>query len=193
MESARVTTLYLLCGKIASGKSTLARRLAERPTTLLITMDHWMSLLFPTENRTIEDFARLSARLRDAMGPHVVDILRNDLSIVLDFPANTVRWRSWMRSLIDEADVAHELHVLDVPDAICKQRLRQRNAEGRASVRSKRRDIRIIHELFRPTGTRRGFQYRHSHSLTVNHVGLWQIATFRGEAAIRCSQSEADI
>lgn len=89
-----------------------------------------MSLMFPTENRTIEDFARLSARLRDAMGPHVVDILRHDLSVVLDFPANTVKWRGWMRSLIDEADVAHELHVLDVPDAICKQRLRQRNAEG---------------------------------------------------------------
>src|SRR6185295_2840945 len=125
-----MTMLHLLCGKIAAGKSTLARRLAERPTTLLITMDHWMSLLFPTENRTIEDFARLSARLRDAMGPHVVDILRHDLSVVLDFPANTVRWRSWMRSLIDEADVAHELHVLDVPDAICKQRLRQRNESG---------------------------------------------------------------
>lgn len=125
-----MTKLYLLCGKIAAGKSTLARRLAERPATLLITMDHWMSLLFPTENRTIEDFARLSARLRAAMGPHVVDILRHDLSVVLDFPANTVNWRNWMRSLITDADVAHELHVLDVPDTICKERLRRRNADG---------------------------------------------------------------
>jgi predicted kinase len=130
MEAARVTTLYLICGKIASGKSTLACRLAERPATLLITMDHWMSLLYPTENRTIDDFARLSGRLREAMGPHIVDILQHDLSVVLDFPANTVRWRSWMRSLIIEAGVAHELHVLNVPDAICKQRLRLRNADG---------------------------------------------------------------
>jgi predicted kinase len=130
MEPARATTLYLLCGKIAAGKSTLARRLAERPATLLITMDHWMSTLFPTENRTIEDFARLSARLRAAMGPHVVDILRHDLSVVLDFPANTVTWRNWMRSLIAEAGVAHELHVLDFPDAVCKARLRQRNDGG---------------------------------------------------------------
>src|SRR5262249_44094368 len=121
MKSARMTTLYLLCGKIASRKSTLARRLAERQATLLITMGHWMSILFPTENRTIEDFARLSARLRAAMGPHVVDILRQDLSVVLDFTANTMRWRSWMRSLITEAGVAHELHILDVPDTICKQ------------------------------------------------------------------------
>src|SRR5258708_38011174 len=93
-------------------------------------MDHWMSILFPTENRTIEDFARLSARLRAAMGPHIVDILRQDLSVVLDFPANTVSWRGWMRSVISEANVAHELHVLNVTDAICKERLRLRNEEG---------------------------------------------------------------
>jgi predicted kinase len=130
MEAPRPTTLYLICGKIAAGKSTLARRLATRPATLLITMDDWMSILFPTENRTIEDFTLLSARLRAAMGPHVVDILRRDLSVVLDFPANTVPWRSWMRSLIAEANVAHELHVLDVPDVLCKERLRQRNESG---------------------------------------------------------------
>jgi predicted kinase len=124
------TTLYLLCGKIAAGKSTLARRLAAHPTTLLISQDHWMSTLFPTENRTIDDFARLSARLRAAMGPHIVDILRQGLSVVLDFPANTVNYRSWMRSLITEAGVAHELHVLDFPDAVCKERLRQRNEDG---------------------------------------------------------------
>ena len=127
MKAIRRTTLYLLCGKIAAGKSTFARRLAAQPSTLLIAMDHWMSTLFPTENKTIEDFARLSARLRTAMGPHVVDILRQDLSVVLDFPANTVTWRRWMRSLITEANVAHELHVLDVSDAICKARLRKRN------------------------------------------------------------------
>jgi predicted kinase len=130
MELIRPTTLYLLCGKIAAGKSTLARRLGARPATLLITMDDWMSILFPTENRTIEDFTVLSARLRAAMGPHVVEILRQELSVVLDFPANTVKWRSWMRCLITEANVVHELHLLDVPDAICKERLQQRNERG---------------------------------------------------------------
>jgi predicted kinase len=131
MEAPRPTTLYLLCGKIAAGKSTLATSLAARPATLLISQDHWMPILFPTENRTIDDFARLSARLRAAMGPHIVDILRHGLSVVLDFPANTVSYRAWMRSLITEADVAHELHVLDLPDTICKERLRQRNESGK--------------------------------------------------------------
>jgi hypothetical protein len=35
-----------------------------------------------------------------------------------------------MRSLITDAGVAHELHVLDFPDAFCKLRLHQRNADG---------------------------------------------------------------
>lgn len=94
MGPAHAPTLYLLCGKIAAGKSTLARRLAARPATLLISEDHWTSNLFPDELRTIDDYARLSARLRAAMGPHVVDVLRLGLSIVLDFPANTVRTRA---------------------------------------------------------------------------------------------------
>ncbi len=157
MNAAQPTTLYLLCGKIASGKSTLARRIAERPSTLLITMDHWMSILFPMENRTIEDFTRLSARLRAAMGPHVADILRQDISVVLDFPANTVTWRSWMRSLISEAHVAHELHVLDFPDAICKERLRQRNAGGEHPYQVTEETFDLFTSYFVPPGLDEGF------------------------------------
>src|SRR6266478_1210880 len=103
MEPAHPTTLYLICGKIGAGKSTLARQLASRPATLLISEDHWTSNLFADDLKIIEDYGRLSARLRAAMGPHVVDILRRGLSVVLDFPANTVKNRNWMRSLMTEA------------------------------------------------------------------------------------------
>jgi predicted kinase len=123
-------TLYLLCGKIAAGKSTLAGRLAARPGTLLVSEDHWMAALFADDLQTIDDYARLSARLRAAMAPHIVDLLRQGLSVVLDFPANTVGYRRWMRTLIDAAGAAHELHCLDVPDTVCKQRLQARNAGG---------------------------------------------------------------
>jgi predicted kinase len=157
METAQPAILYLLCGKIAAGKSTLARRIAERPSTLLITMDHWMSILFPTENRTIEDFSRLSARLRAAMGPHVVDILRQDISVVLDFPANTVNWRSWMRSLISEAQVGHELHFLDFSDAICRERLRQRNAGGEHPYQVTDETFDLFTSYFVPPGPSEGF------------------------------------
>ncbi|MGE0421625.1 MAG: AAA family ATPase [Reyranellaceae bacterium] len=123
-------TLYLIAGKIGAGKSTLARQLVARPATLLIGEDHWTSHLFADELKTIDDYRRLSARLRAAMAPHIVEILRLGLSVVLDFPANTKVQRGWMRGLIDAAQVPHELHLLDLPDAVCLERLHRRNAGG---------------------------------------------------------------
>jgi predicted kinase len=130
MAPDRPTTLYLICGKIGAGKSTLAKQLVSRRGTLLISEDHWTSHLFGDQLKTMDDYRRLSARLRMAMAPHIVAILRASLSVVLDFPANTPVQRGWMRGLIDEARVAHELHLLDVPDALCLERLRRRNASG---------------------------------------------------------------
>jgi len=36
-----------------------------------------------------------------------------------------------MRSVTNEAGVAYGLHVFDVPDALCKERLRQLNERGK--------------------------------------------------------------
>jgi predicted kinase len=157
MESAHVPTLLLLCGKIAAGKSTLARRLAARPATLLISEDHWTSNLFSDDLRTIDDYGRYSARLRAAIGPHIVDILQQGLSIVLDFPANSVSNRNWMRSLITRANVAHELHLVDVPDIICKQRLRERNASGKHPFQVSEAEYDLFTSYFVPPAPSEGF------------------------------------
>ena len=123
-------TLHLVCGKIAAGKSTLTRRLAAEPRTVLISEDEWLARLYPGEIATLADYVRGTGRLRDAMGPHVEQLLKAGVSVVLDFPANTVATRQWMRGIIERAGVAHRLHFLNVPDDVCKARLRQRNAEG---------------------------------------------------------------
>jgi len=157
MAAARVPTLYLFCGKVAAGKSTLARGLAACPATLLISEDHWTSTLFPDELQTIEDYGRCSARLRAAIAPLIVDVLRQGVSIVLDFQANTVRVRNWMRSLIDQSGAAHELHLLDVPDTVCKQRLRERNASGEHPFQVSEAEYDLITSYFVPPGPGEGF------------------------------------
>lgn len=123
-------TLHMLCGKIASGKSTLAARLGAAPGTVLVAEDTWLDALFAEELRDLSDYVRCSARLRRVMGPHVAAVLDAGLSVVLDFPANTVAQRSWMREILDGSDAAHRLHVLAVSDEECLARLRRRNAAG---------------------------------------------------------------
>jgi predicted kinase len=128
--STELPILHMLCGKIAAGKSTLAHRLASQPSTVLISEDYWLSRLYKDEMHTVADFIRFSRRLREAMGSHIEALLRAGVSVVLDFHANTVSSRQWMRGIFERAGAGHCLHYLDVPDDVCKARLRQRNADG---------------------------------------------------------------
>jgi hypothetical protein len=62
-----------------------------------------------------------------------------------------------MRSLIAQADVAHELHQLDIPDTICKQRLRERNAAGKHPFQATEADYDLFTSYFVPPGPREDF------------------------------------
>jgi uncharacterized membrane protein YgdD (TMEM256/DUF423 family)/predicted kinase len=150
-------TLYLFCGKIAAGKSALASRLSRRPATVLISEDLWNANLFQAELKSLEDYARYSKRLRAAMGPHVVSLLKIRVSVVLDFPANGVGIRRWMRGIFEEADAAHELHYLDVSDEVCKGRLRERNAAGQHPFQTGEADYELFTSYFTPPSPEEGF------------------------------------
>ncbi len=128
--TANTATLHLVCGKIGSGKSTLTKRLAQEACTVLLSEDDWLSRLYPDEIHALPDYVRCAGRLRDAMAPHVASLLAAGTSVVLDFPSNTVATRAWARRVFEGAGAAHRLHFLDVPDDVCKARLRARNQSG---------------------------------------------------------------
>ncbi len=123
-------TLHMICGKAASGKSTLTANLGQAAATIVIAEDDWLAALYGDQMSSISDYVRCAAKLREVMGPHVVSLLKAGLSVVLDFPANTIATRTWMRGIAEGANVMHKLHYLDVPDELCKARLRARNASG---------------------------------------------------------------
>lgn len=159
------TTLFLISGKIAAGKSTLAKKLAARPSTVLISEDSWLSTLFPNEIVTLDDYVRCSARLRDVAGPHVVSLLKEGVSVVMDFPANTRGQREWLRDLFETAGVHHELHFIDTPDDVCKRRLRERNESGQHAFQTSEDDFDMITSYFAPPADDEGF------NLTVHQTG----------------------
>ncbi len=119
--------LYFMCGKMAAGKSTVARELARERNAVLLDQDEFLDALYPGEIRTIQDFAKYSGRLRDGLSLHIRDLLSRGVSVVLDFPGNTRAQRQWFRELFEGANVEHELHFIDAPDDLCKRRLRQRS------------------------------------------------------------------
>ncbi|HUR34431.1 MAG TPA: ATP-binding protein [Vicinamibacterales bacterium] len=122
-------TLHVLCGKLASGKTTLARRIEQESGAVLVSEDFWLARLFPGEIATFEDYLARSRRFRSALGPHIAAVLRRGTSVVLDFAGNVPAERAWARGLSEAAAAAFLLHYIDASDDVCKQRLRQRNAE----------------------------------------------------------------
>jgi len=153
-------TLHLLCGKIAAGKSTLAASLTKDEKAVLIVEDAWLAGLYPDEILSIADYVRSAARLRAVVGPHVAALLRAGPSVVLDFPANTAANRAWMREIIDQSGADHVLHWLDTPDAICRDRLRARNAAGDHAFAASDAEFETISRYFEAPRDSEGFHIK---------------------------------
>ena len=157
MQSGK-STLFLVSGKIASGKSTLTKQLANQNNALLICQDDWLSALFPDEIRTLEDYVKYFGRLTNIMGKHVADILKGGKSVVLDFPANTLKTRAWMKSIGDSANCRTEMHFLDVPDQICLQRLKARNDSGEHQYKTNEEEFHQFTKYFVAPSEKEGFE-----------------------------------
>jgi predicted kinase len=120
--------LIFLCGKMAAGKSTLAKDLAKRENAVLLVQDELLDHLFPGEITDIPGFVKCSTRLKNALAPHACALLSKGMSVVLDFPGNTKPQRAWFRELFERAGAEHELHFIDASDAVCKRQLRDRSS-----------------------------------------------------------------
>lgn len=130
VASREDVVLHLVCGKIASGKSTLAAKVANIEGAVLISEDFWLSRLFPDEILSIADYVRCANRIKEVLSPHVEEVLRAATSVVLDLPFNTVESRAWGRAIASRAQCGHQLHYLEASNAVCKLRLRRRNEAG---------------------------------------------------------------
>lgn len=129
MEKHTSAKLIFFCGKMAAGKSTLARELAERENAVLLVQDEFLEKLYPGEITDVPGYVKYSSRLKDALAPHICSLLGKGITVVLDFPGNTLAQRAWFRYLFESAQVEHELHFVDAADNVCKRQLKDRNKD----------------------------------------------------------------
>ncbi|HUR81991.1 MAG TPA: ATP-binding protein [Thermoanaerobaculia bacterium] len=151
-------TLFFFCGKMAAGKSTLARELAAREGALLLVEDYFLERLYPREIASVADYVKYSSRLKLALAPHIGQLLAAGIPVVLDFPGNTRSQRAWFRELIERSGAAHVLHFIDAPDDLCKRQLRQRS-EGSPAGTSWTTDAEFdaVTAYFEPPAIEEGF------------------------------------
>jgi predicted kinase len=154
----RKGTLHFFCGKMAAGKTTLSRQLASQEQTVLLAEDEFLVRLFPGQIIDLAAYVTCSSRVRDALTAHIVALLAIGVSVVLDFPGNTRSQRAWFRRLIDESGAAHELHFVDVPDALCVRQLRERSRDLPPDTRwTSEAEFHAVTAYFEPPTAEEGF------------------------------------
>jgi len=123
-----MATLHFMCGRAGAGKTTLARELGRSLPAIVFCEDEWISTL-GFEVRSLEDYRDASGRCQKMIGSLVPDLLRQGVSVVLDFAANTVPRRAWVRSLFEAAGAEHVLYWIEASDAECLGNIHRRNDE----------------------------------------------------------------
>ncbi|MFT0213581.1 ATP-binding protein [Pseudomonas sp. F1_0610] len=153
----RATRVHFVCGKIASGKSTLAQQLSRKLNARLISEDAYLAQRYPGQIQSIQDYASLTERLKQELEPELLALLRQGHKLVLDFPANTPKARAWLKTLADTAQVKHQMHVLQVSDSVCKTRLSKRNALGEHPFQPSAGDFDLFSRYFSLPSFAEGF------------------------------------
>jgi|SRR6185437_3127080 len=118
--------LHFMCGRAGAGKSTLAHKIRSDRHAVLFCEDQWLLHLFDGAP-TLEAYVERRARIRKLLEEHVPPILAAGHSVVFDFGGNTIRDRSWVRSLFESVGAAHQLHYLTASESVCRQRVAERN------------------------------------------------------------------
>ena len=157
--------LIFLCGKMAAGKSTLARALATQEGAVLLSQDDWIDALYPGAVINVATYLEYSGRINKMLAPHVVALLERGVTVVLDFPGNTRNQRAWFRGIIDGAGVDHELHFVDIADDVCRAQLRARSAHlPPGTPWTSDADFDLISSHFKPPAADEAFNViRHGH------------------------------
>lgn len=121
--------LTLFTGKMGAGKSTLSVSVARKHNAVLIAEDEWLGSLYPNQILTLEDYVRFSTLLKPQVKKLVQAILQTGTDVVMDFPANTISQRAWLKSIFIEIGAPHALFYINASNERCLRHIEKRRLE----------------------------------------------------------------
>ncbi|WP_096085101.1 AAA family ATPase [Agaribacterium haliotis] len=149
--------LSLFCGKMGAGKSTLAKHLASEQGAVLISEDQWLAALYPNQIDSLQDYLACANKLKSPIKTLVQNILVVGTDVVLDFPANTLKQRAWLKTICDEIQAPHCLYYLERDNETCLKQIRHRQQSSQA-VTDNEAMFYAVTEYFMAPQAHEGFQ-----------------------------------
>ncbi|MBR6790208.1 MAG: ATP-binding protein [Oscillospiraceae bacterium] len=118
--------VHLICGRICSGKTTLAKTLAEEHNAVILSCDEVTWALFG--NDLGEKHDQMTGRIRTYLLQKAVEIIRAGTGVILDWGFWTAAYRREIREYFAAASVEVCWHYVTVSPVEWERRIGKRNA-----------------------------------------------------------------
>ena len=125
-----MATIYLIEGPVGAGKSTFAAQLSWTHAAPLLNLDEWMVTLFrPDRPNTdfMQWYSERKLRCIEQIWKVTCDLLDTGTNVILELGLVQTQDREDFYSRVDAAGYELEVYVLDAPEAVRRQRVRDRN------------------------------------------------------------------
>ena len=127
--------VILVCGKICSGKSTYAQQLRRKNNAVLLSVDEIMLSIFG--QYVGEKHDEYCENLQHYLYDKSLELIESEINVILDWGFWQKDEREYAKKFYKDRGIECELHYIDVPDSIWKDRIRERNgavSDGRAEA-----------------------------------------------------------
>ena len=119
--------VYLMCGKICSGKSTHAAVLRHLHHAVVLSVDEITLALFGQDAGDKHD--EYVARAEQYLYDKSVEIIREEINVILDWGFWTKEERTYARSYYSSKEIDFEFHYIDISRDEWLNRIEKRNRE----------------------------------------------------------------
>ena len=121
--------VFLMCGKICSGKSVHADELRRKYRAVVLSVDEITLALFGQDaGNRLDDYA---AKTKAYLYRKSLEILGSGISVILDWGFWTKEERAYAKRFYESRNIPCELHYIDIDDREWLRRLQKRNTAVR--------------------------------------------------------------
>ena len=128
-----MSTVFLICGNTAAGKSTYSGELAKQHNAIQFSIDPWMQTLYgddyDSQKHNFEWLIERTERCKTQMRQIAQSLILQGVNVIFDFGFGDKESRKYYREWAFSQGVEISLHFLDVPVEERRARVHKRNQE----------------------------------------------------------------
>ena len=122
-----MSKIYLICGKICSGKTYYAKQLKEKYNAVILSTDEATFALINNEQG--EFYNVFAARVNNYLKKKAAEIALAGANVILDWGFWTKKDRADISAYFSERNIPFEWHYIDIDDEIRQRNIAERNAK----------------------------------------------------------------